>query len=258
MRTITFNEVFQDGKAKHKHAIIREKEGDRHWYILKCECAHHILHFGGHRGALRGAAQHLGNKHGLGCKHGVALEQLGWRVVDCNEALAKMNNRALEQALAKGYKPLNTLREARPPLNSDRPDNEPLTNEPSTNGPPANELPADDEADLTWRNEFRDVFHNRLITRPEVGGLYYVFWPADQKFFLAMVLGWDGSPDCGLPEAAGGLDSLGLLDGKKVQIPYCYDINWMERRIQGWAEGFQDGRHLEDDREFPVLFFDEK
>ncbi|CAJ2504638.1 Uu.00g120320.m01.CDS01 [Anthostomella pinea] len=104
-RTITFSEVYQDGKAKHKDAIVKWPAGSRKWYILKCE--EHGVHF--KERAVQGAAKHLSGKlHGFPDRNQeMAVRTLGIHVVDCNEQRASMNNQSVAEAYANGYTPEN-------------------------------------------------------------------------------------------------------------------------------------------------------
>jgi hypothetical protein len=101
-KTITFDEVYQNGQAKHKDTIIESPPNSRQWYILKCE-AHHLRF---NQRPLQGAAKHLtGRLHGHPVRdRNVALEMFGYRVIDCNEQLAELNNQAVDNAYANGYK----------------------------------------------------------------------------------------------------------------------------------------------------------
>src|ERR1700709_1412728 len=54
-RTIDFQDVFQSGRADHKHTIVEfPKDADK-WYILRCDV--HKMHFG--QSPILGAAKHL-------------------------------------------------------------------------------------------------------------------------------------------------------------------------------------------------------
>ncbi|KZL74393.1 hypothetical protein CI238_04394 [Colletotrichum incanum] len=103
-RTITFKEVYQDGKAEYKHNIVKY---DDVFYILRCD--EHGVHF--KQNALAAAAKHLhGASHGHQKKeHKLAVETIGFHVVDCTEELAALNNECVRQAFENGYKPLNQL-----------------------------------------------------------------------------------------------------------------------------------------------------
>ncbi|KAI7775292.1 hypothetical protein LA080_007052 [Diaporthe eres] len=55
-REITFDAVFQQGRAIYKHKIFEIKEGSGDWYIVKCD--EHKMHFGA-KNPVRGAAKHI-------------------------------------------------------------------------------------------------------------------------------------------------------------------------------------------------------
>jgi hypothetical protein len=88
-----------------------------------------------------------------------------------------------------------------------------------------------------------DILPGRVITRPDPGSLYYAHWPEDGKFYLVQVLGWENLGGHGL-----------FADGMR---PSCYVVDTKKECIKDWAERYEDGGTLENDREFPVLFLQE-
>ncbi len=81
-RTISFDEVYQDGNAEFKHIIVEFPPASQKWYIMKCD--EHGVHFG--KKPLLGAAKHLhGSQHNNQQKHHtLAVELLGHWVWDCD------------------------------------------------------------------------------------------------------------------------------------------------------------------------------
>ncbi|KAH8748255.1 hypothetical protein F5883DRAFT_240350 [Diaporthe sp. PMI_573] len=111
-QVISFEDVYQDGKAKHKHKIFEHKEGSGNWYIVRCD--EHNIHFG-FKNPVHGAAKHINSpQHGkLEKKHDLAIQTCGFLVKDCTARLAEKNNKAFEEALKTGYqvlKPTNKTR----------------------------------------------------------------------------------------------------------------------------------------------------
>ncbi|KAH6957623.1 hypothetical protein BKA56DRAFT_680984 [Ilyonectria sp. MPI-CAGE-AT-0026] len=101
-RSISFEDVFQDGHATIKYIIVRFPAGEGPWYILRCD--KHDLNFKNH--PIKGAATHLGGKqHGrMSREPAVAIKYLGVKVLNCNKILAERNNVAALEALQKGHK----------------------------------------------------------------------------------------------------------------------------------------------------------
>ncbi|KAF5553505.1 hypothetical protein FNAPI_6737 [Fusarium napiforme] len=88
-RVISFDQVFQDGKAQIKYIIVQHPPELGHWYIL--ECKEHNKHF--YKDPIQGATRHLiGQEHGISGDDSLAVKMLGTRVLDCNEKLAAKNN----------------------------------------------------------------------------------------------------------------------------------------------------------------------
>ncbi|RSL79573.1 hypothetical protein CDV31_017196, partial [Fusarium ambrosium] len=92
-RAVSFDEVFQDGKAAVKRVIIRfpdVEEGS--WYILRCH--EHEAEFAGP--TFRGARAHLrSEKHGrlTSPRNALIIGHFGVEVLNCNAELAEKNNR---------------------------------------------------------------------------------------------------------------------------------------------------------------------
>lgn len=252
-RKLTFEEVYQDGNAEHKHAIITHScVPPGTWFILKCECDDHVVHFGPPKSALIGASKHLDTGyHKLTRSRKDAIEHLGWEVLGCDHEKATTNNAAFEQALRQGYIPVNTRHNsnrkwfggagtsyAKAPVESD-----PAKSTPVKAGKvePANASPT----------------KNAPVIRPKGGELYYAWWQDDEKYYLCMIMPWDNSQDFGLNELRQGIHGLGLLDKKQTRVPKCYNIDCdlEPPRIVGWSEGYEDGGPKESKRVYPALFF---
>lgn len=103
-RTVTFDEVYQDGQAEHKDHIIEYPPKSNQWYILKCE--EHHLRF--KQRPLRGAAKHMDSRaHGFkGRNADLALQHFGYRVIGCDAMRADINNNEVSRAVAEGYQPI--------------------------------------------------------------------------------------------------------------------------------------------------------
>ncbi|KAH8753298.1 hypothetical protein F5883DRAFT_575046 [Diaporthe sp. PMI_573] len=104
-RVITFEELYQDGKAEYKHKIFKHKEGSDDWYIVKCD--EHNMHFG-FDNPVHGAAKHINSpQHGkMPMQHDLAVQIYGFLVKDCTDELAEKNNDVFAKELEKGYQVL--------------------------------------------------------------------------------------------------------------------------------------------------------
>lgn len=116
-RTVSFQDVYQNGQALRKHFIFWSKEvsptfAQGSWCILHCiEHGVGFTHSRPHFGAiahLRSKAHNdpTSNDAFKGLSH--VVEKFGFRVLDCNEELAKLNNDAYIRAVKAGaYRPPN-------------------------------------------------------------------------------------------------------------------------------------------------------
>ncbi|KAI0442674.1 hypothetical protein F4803DRAFT_350628 [Xylaria telfairii] len=255
LRTITFDEVYQNGQAEHKDTIVEFPPGSRQWYIVKCE--EHGIRFG--RRPLRGAAKHLnGRLHGcLERSSTVAMQVLGYRVIDCNEGLAALNNDVVNSAFAHGYKPEN---------NSNKKRSE--TTIKATQG--ASKISQEEggtlqaiagkPASLSSGQQCKGYRKHatKIITNPKPFHIYYCLWKADHRrvHYPVMILAWDDQKPGGLEH---DLVSTGLLD-RNSDPPNCYIYkdadSGKNKAIAGWAPGFEDGGSRVTQRKFPAMFFD--
>ncbi|RTE67960.1 hypothetical protein BHE90_017663, partial [Fusarium euwallaceae] len=92
-RSVSFDQIFQDGKAAVKRVIIQfpdVEEGS--WYILRCY--EHEVEFAGP--PFSGARAHLrSEKHGrlTSPRNALIIDHFGVEVLNCNAELAEKNNR---------------------------------------------------------------------------------------------------------------------------------------------------------------------
>ncbi|KAK1961197.1 hypothetical protein LY78DRAFT_589226 [Colletotrichum sublineola] len=268
-RTITFQEVYQDGKAEYKHSIVKY---DEVFYILRCD--EHGVHF--KQNALAAAAKHLhGASHGhLRKEHKLAVETIGFHVVDCTDELATLNNECVRQAFENGYKPLNQLHGpksggkrlsggAAPAADLDVERAASASVSPFQTVAQVVELRGvnEQEKEQGSQEEARqqakpetkqqDTVPTKYILNPKAGELYHAKWPRSSKLYTVMVLGWTDLKMCGWEEK---LSETQLYD-RKIR-PACYVYN--DDGIAGWAPGFGDGEARVLERDIPVLWFESK
>ncbi|KAK2017465.1 hypothetical protein LZ32DRAFT_625738 [Colletotrichum eremochloae] len=238
-RTITFQEVYQDGKAEYKHSIVKY---DEVFYILRCD--EHGVHF--KQNALAAAAKHLhGASHGhLRKEHKLAVETIGFHVVDCTDELATLNNECVRQAFENGYKPLNQLHGpksggkrlsggAAPAADLDVERAASASVSPFQTVAQVVELRGvnEQEKEQGSQEEARqqakpetkqqDTVPTKHILNPKAGELYHAKWPRSSKLYTVMEK----------------LSETQLYD-RKIR-PACYVYN--DDGIAGWAPGFGDG-----------------
>ena len=236
--TIDFDEVYQDGNAEYKHAIIEHPKGSGKWYILRCD--EHGLHFGSR--PLQGAMKHLhGKAHSNLPKDGtVAIRTLGIRVRNCDAQDAESNNTAFKNALADGYEPFRA---------GDLPTSGPdQLRQPETGEEPGRVPDETSHDPRTNTPRKREAFEG--ITHPVAGELYRVWYDPRNAYFAVLMLPTGSFSSVGM---GGSIADTALLDR---HIPTCYLSDKQERRIDGWADNHKDGGHLVHQRKFPVMYLD--
>lgn len=245
-RSISFDEVYQDGNAEYKHTIIEYPPGENNWYILKCD--EHGVHF--NLNPLHGAAKHLaGSQHGHQSKeHSLAVSTLGHLVFDCDVEMAKRNNAAMAKAFAEGYKPFNRnhlSKSMRASMGF------PVTESPKGRKKLAGEATNGGSAGNSFSSSTATAAAKSFqgITNPVAGELYRGYWSKNKTKYAVMLLPWGNLAPAGM---LGSLVNTGLL----VRAPRCYLVDRMTQEIKGWAAGYEDGGEQVTRREFPVMYFD--
>ena len=230
-RTITFEEVYQGGKAQYPH-YIHSFHG--HFYICKCEDSGHIVYF---KDTLLGPAKHLNAAiHGnMPRSHKLAVKKLGYLVVDCDVEKMDINNLAFKVRRDEGYTPPNTVLAVYRPTKPHRASKVGESHRSSKQSAP-----------------FKGIIN------PIAGELYTCHWPTNNKAYVGMVLAWGDQVACGLP---GTLATHGLIvpgKGARSNAPKCYTLSEDKQSIAGWAAGYEDNGKNIQKRYFPVMFFDKQ
>ena len=226
-KTITFDEVYQNGNAMYKHFIVEYPLHSAQFYILKCD--EHGVHF--NTNPLAGAAKHLHSaQHGnMSKERAQAVELLGHVVLGCDANLAAKNNALFKKMLDDGtYKIFNMNQLSK---TTRRSMGYPVDPDPSPQKPQS-------EPPLQRSSTFRGIID------PVAGELYLAYWMKDKKNYAVMVLPWGSLEPAGM---SGTLAETGLLN----RAPKCYIVDPNTHQIQGWAPGIDATK-----REFPVLYFD--
>lgn len=242
-RTITFHEVYQDGKAQYKHKIFAWPKDSDNWYIVRCD--QHQVHFN-NGNPIHGAAKHVHSpQHGhLEKRHDLAMEICGHLVLDCNAELAELNNREFERALKEDkYQVFNMnllTKEGRRRL-TDGP-----AHSVDAVGSPSN------TAMVAKKNPKSPTKPDSVVTRPEECKFYLGFWAPTKKWYMLIVL--PIRPDGSLREV--GLREKLQQTDLMSNVPKCYRSDRISLRIVGWQPAYSDGGAKADKREYPVMFFD--
>lgn len=246
-RTISFAEVFQDGKAQFKHQIFEYKTGSGNWYIVKCD--EHGVHFK-FGNPVHGAAKHVHSpQHDMQPKtHDLAIEICGYLVTDCSAELAKLNNDEYQRAVAEdGYEPYNRnllTKEGR-----QRTDNHKKQPKTEREG---GEIHVNGDLTASKPPKAREQKLAPSITVPKDCQFYQGLWQSNKKWYSLVVLPIrpDGSlREVGLKER---FQELPLMQ----TVPKCYRVDRVSLQIKGWQPAYEDGEAKAKKREYPVMFFD--
>ncbi|KAG6361260.1 hypothetical protein INS49_009484 [Diaporthe citri] len=246
-RTISFAEVYQDGKAQFKHQIFEYKTGSGNWYIVKCD--EHGVHFK-FGNPVHGAAKHVHSpQHDMQPKtHDLAIEICGYLVTDCNAELAKLNNDEYQRAVAEdGYEPYNRnllTKEGR-----QRTDNHKKQPKTEREG---GEIHVNGDLTSSKPHKVREQKPAASITVPKDCHFYQGLWQSNKKWYSLVVLPIrpDGSlREVGLKER---FQELPLMQ----TVPKCYRVDRVSLQIKGWQPAYEDGEAKAKKREYPVMFFD--
>lgn len=242
-RTITFEEIYQDGKAQFKHKIFAWPRDSDNWYIVRCD--EHQVHFN-NGNPIHGAAKHVHSpQHGhLEKRHDLAMEICGHLVLNCNAELAELNNREFERALKEDkYQVFNMnllTKEGRRRLTDGPAHHADAIGSPSSTSTLARKVPPP------------PIKPNSAITRPEECKFYLGFWAPTKKWYMLIVL--PIRPDGSLREV--GLKEKLQQTDLMSNVPKCYRSDRISLRIIGWQPAYSDGGAKVDKREYPVMFFD--
>lgn len=246
-RTISFEEVYQGGKAQFKHQIFEYKAGSGNWYIVKCD--EHGVHFK-FGNPVHGAAKHVHSpQHDMQPKtHDLAIEICGYLVTECDAERAKLNNDEYQRAVAEdGYEPYNRnllTKEGR-----QRTDNHKKQPKTEREG---GEIHVNGDGATPRQYKPRDSKPAPGLTVPKDCHFYQGLWQSNKKWYSLVVLPIrpDGSlREVGLKER---FQELPLMQ----TVPKCYRVDRVSLQIKGWQPAYEDGEAKAKKREYPVMFFD--
>lgn len=239
--SISFVDVFQEGRAQTKHVIVQFPKGSNKWYILRCE--EHAFNFKDN--PIMGAAAHLGSeKHGrMSREHAVVIEHLGIQVFGCDKTAAEKNNIVARKAFLGGEERAAT-EEADKQLERN-PITAPTDSLLSRQTQRTRERLSRGHRSVDGRQQHQDAGG---IVETISGQVYLGFWEMSKEWSAVLLLPTANLEDVGVP---GTIEDLGLAD----IVPSCYDYNQHTKKF-GWRDGYEDGGRLASQREFPVMYFD--
>jgi type II secretory pathway pseudopilin PulG len=226
-KVIEFEKVYQNGNAPKKYVI---QEYHKHWYIFRCE--EHDKEFPTPN-PLLGAIKHLwSNWHYKGTttvEAKMAIEELGTRVLNCDDTLAKKNNSVPRRSSYDQIGvPERSIRTRSDPA-EDTDDNETPTR--NTNGTRAS------------------------LIDPQPGEVYETFWDGDQDFYAVLILPWGNFSQFGISNWDMSLKDTKLLDDRR-KIPACYKEYDLSNGTFEWADAYRPGTSKASQRQYPVIYFE--
>ncbi|KAH7129939.1 hypothetical protein B0J13DRAFT_645008 [Dactylonectria estremocensis] len=237
-KSITFEDVYQNGNAAIKHTIVQYPAGDSPWFILRCD--DHGLSF--KNNPIKGAATHLGSeKHGhMSRTPAVAIKHLGIEVLGCNATLARKNNAVALNSYRSGSKHFvtsNAAGELKPasspcdftPTRQTRSCRTDLYRSPDNSSRPKHE-------------------DSDTITDPIPGEIYLAYWEMSRVWSPVLVLPQERLDNVGVSDT---LEDLGLI----ATVPKCYRYDQRMKKLK-WRGPYEDGQPLVAKRQFPVMYFD--
>ncbi|KAI8710478.1 hypothetical protein NCS52_01564800 [Fusarium sp. LHS14.1] len=237
-RSVSFDEVFQDGKSQAKRIIIQFLVSEGSWFILRCDEHDHDFKYP----PLRGAGAHLrSEKHGWlqSPSDALIVWQFGIEVLNCNAELAEKNNRATLKAdqgsmkrsiasITDGISRRQTWGSEQTPKVTRR-----------------NRTRVGRHGGSGWQRKRRK---HEEIPDPIPGRIYMAYSEMGRNWLPALLLPHTGLEEFGIPST---LESLGLIE----HLPQCYVYDPATKHLTRKDEYECGGpRFLE--REFPVLYFD--
>ncbi|KPM43285.1 hypothetical protein AK830_g3269 [Neonectria ditissima] len=241
LRTIDFEEVFQNGNAEIKHTIVHFQD---EWYIIKCD--EHGLTF--EDNPMHAAAKHLsGAEHNHMTKeHYLAIRHLGVKVLNCSEELAEQNNEVTLEALRRGYKPVTSTAEAKRLKRHTVHDLLPVQSELEE------EFYCEKEETVTISRDDRMARKEfEGITNPTAGDIYRGVHYSSNFWYAVLVLpgvATDKDVDIGVSAT---IQDLGLTES----LPPCCDFD-VKTGVLTWKKDYEDGGPSINQRQFPVMYFD--
>ncbi|KAH7109554.1 hypothetical protein B0J13DRAFT_663527 [Dactylonectria estremocensis] len=239
-RSISFDEVFQDGKAPAKQIIIQFPNSDGSWFILRCDEHDHDFMYP----PLRGAAAHLrSKKHGWlrNPSNAVIVEHFGIEVLNCNAELAKKNNSiAFKAGQGSRKRSIARITDGMPGRRTSGSEKRPKF---TTKG--CNRTGVDRHGGLKRQSNQR---RHEGIPSPIPGRIYLAYWEMTRDWLPVLLLPHIALEEFGVPST---LESLGLID----HIPECFEYD-PETKDLKWKKGYEHGGPRVTEREFPMIYFD--
>ncbi|KAH7111365.1 hypothetical protein EDB81DRAFT_703762 [Dactylonectria macrodidyma] len=239
-RSMSFDAVFQGGKAPVNQIIIQFPNSDGSWFILRCgEHDHDFMY-----PPLRGAAAHLrSKKHGWlrNPSNAVIVKHFGIEVLNCNAELAEKNN-SISFKVGQGSmkRSISRIADGMPGLRTSGSEKRPKF---TAKG--CSQTGVDRHSRLKRQSKQR---RHEGISSPIPGRIYLEYWETTKDWLPALLLPHIGLEEFGVPST---LESIGLTE----YIPECYYYDTETKDLK-WKKGYEHGGPRVMEREFPVLYFD--
>ncbi|KAK1751293.1 hypothetical protein QBC47DRAFT_80587 [Echria macrotheca] len=243
-RTISFDEVYGNGKPRYRHMIVEHPRDSRGWYIIRCDMCG--IHF--NNKPIQGGGKHIdGVQHGHQSRTATnVVAHLGFYVLGCDAEKARLNNDAFIKALREGYVPLSqqtTSKHERISSTGDPGGEEDAGDQQKTARPSSTAAASAAQAHHGVKGK---PFEG--ITDPKVGNIYRAYYRGTRHTYPALLLPLGSFGSVGV---AGDIHKM----DHDSKAPKCYRRT-TGGRILGWADGYADGGARVRDRSFPVMWLD--
>lgn len=253
--SIDFKRLCLDGKVISISTIVTFPPNSENFYILQCRKHHLFFQSQPWKGAARHISQHNRPRKG---RQDTKIDLFGVRVLNCDTDSVEKYNRAIlpyvgalgrelvKKHAKQGKQVINRAQTGPPtqPL--------PLRRVPHVaNIPPARRYPVMASSDLA--HQAGGIETRSLITRPHSNGKVYMAMIESYGRALAlMVLPMNGN--CShLGLRIRSIYSTSLVGD--VKLPDCYTLDRQSGTFR-WATGYGNGEIKENQRQFPVIVFD--
>ncbi|KAK8915843.1 hypothetical protein H634G_10724 [Metarhizium anisopliae BRIP 53293] len=249
--TVDFRNLYHNGEVVSYCMVLEHPPESDRFYIFYCQVHDQFMK----NIPLNGARRHL-RRHEMyeSEPDEVMVEMFGVRVLNCTQDLAKEYNDAIYPHFkAKTWRSRQKKKAAARGTNQPNGDDDAVNNTYSTPTraplrsliPPARRSSRQCVSSHTLATRHWET----LITNPKVGEIYCLTWHRDDRNYAVIVLPIGSFEPVGIP---GSILATNLLEeGRRkshATDPSTGDYIW--------SPGYEDGGKLEDEREFPVIYFD--
>ncbi|KAK9442406.1 hypothetical protein VB005_03466 [Metarhizium brunneum] len=249
--TVDFRNLYHNGEVVSFCMVLEHPLESHRFYIFYCqEHDQFMKHV-----PLSGARRHL-RRHNMDESEtaAVKVEMFGVRVLNCTQDLAKEYNDAIfPHFKGNTWSSRQKKKAAAKGTNQSNGDDNAVYNAYST----PTRAPLRSLIPPARRSSRRCISSHTLgtrdwetlITNPKVGEIYCLTWHRDDRNYAVIILPIGSFEPVGIPGSILGTNLLEEGRRKSHAIdPLTGDYIW--------SPGYEDGGKREDEREFPVIFFD--